>query len=181
MVKLLDPTWTERASLSLNKQMRKEDLPHPSLDMDWWGHIMGFSIPAINLPFCDLREIKKEREREREVREERGVIRKLPWKKLVWLWLNMSRKRGVLRISGCRLLSPHPSRSVPQRSGWSSWAGSLPIGLGLQHQRHQQQQSQGRTESRYQVSSEHSTLRADAEKKCSHSSVTSVYRLRITS
>lgn len=33
MVKLLDPMWTERASLSLNKQMRKEDLPHPSLDL----------------------------------------------------------------------------------------------------------------------------------------------------
>lgn len=50
MVKLLDPVWTEWASLSLNKQKRKEDLPPLLALCVFVDHTMGFSIPAVNLP-----------------------------------------------------------------------------------------------------------------------------------
>lgn len=42
--------WTEWASLSLNKQGRREDLP-PLLALSVFvDHTVGFSIPAVNLP-----------------------------------------------------------------------------------------------------------------------------------
>lgn len=75
MVKLLDPMWTERASLSLNKQMRKQDLPHPSLDLYLWDHTMGFSIqPSYQSSLvCGFREKK------REAWEMEDVVRKVTW------------------------------------------------------------------------------------------------------
>lgn len=50
MLKLLDPVWTEWASLSLNKQRRKEDLPLLLALCVFVDCTVGFSIPAVNLP-----------------------------------------------------------------------------------------------------------------------------------
>lgn len=61
--------WTERASLSLNKQMRKEALPNPSRDLYLCDHTMGFSIPAINLPLFVLQEKKEKRWGQEEASE----------------------------------------------------------------------------------------------------------------
>ena len=66
MVTLLDPMWSERASLSLNKQMRKEDLPHPR--ETWTGEATPWVFPLqlSIVPYLWF-EQKKEKYRKREV------------------------------------------------------------------------------------------------------------------
>ena len=66
MVALLDPMWTERASLSLNKQMRKEDLPH--LSYTWIGEATPWVFPLqLSIVPCLWFEREKEKYRKREV------------------------------------------------------------------------------------------------------------------
>ena len=57
--------------LFIFKQTDEEgDSPPPQLDLDWWGHTMGFSTPAIN------RSLFVVWKRKREVQEKGGVIRR---------------------------------------------------------------------------------------------------------